>query len=84
MIWATQVLEGMAQKGIPSRAEVSDAAMSVRAECVMLNKGPYIVDTVQFLSDILHRMAEHHSKKRSLLRKLSVSGVAARQNSGVE
>lgn len=82
VIWATQVLEGMAQKGIPSRAEVSDAAMSVRAECVMLNKGPYIVDTVQFLSDILHRMAEHHSKKRSLLRKLSVSGVAATQNSG--
>lgn len=82
VIWATQVLEGMAQKGIPSRAEVSDAAMSVRAECVMLNKGPYIVDTVQFLSDILHRMAEHHSKKRSLLRKLSVSGVAAPQNSG--
>ncbi|MBK9182219.1 MAG: hypothetical protein IPM83_03675 [Ignavibacteria bacterium] len=65
VIWATQVLEGMAQKGIPSRAEVSDAAMSVRAECVMLTKGPYIVDTVQFLSDILHRMAEHHSKKRS-------------------
>ncbi|MCX6140863.1 MAG: pyruvate kinase [Candidatus Kapabacteria bacterium] len=75
IIWATQVLEGMAKKGIPSRAEVSDAAMSVRAECVMLNKGPYIVDTVQFLSGILHRMAEHQSKKRTLLRKLSVSGV---------
>lgn len=83
VIWATQVLEGMAQKGIPSRAEVSDAAMSVRAECVMLNKGPYIINTVQFLSDILHRMAEHHSKKRSLLRKLSVSGVAAKQINGV-
>jgi len=40
MIWATQVLEGMAAKGAPSRAEVSGALMSGRAESVMLNKGP--------------------------------------------
>jgi pyruvate kinase len=73
LIWATQVLEGMAKKGIPTRAEVSDAAMSVRAECVMLNKGPYIVETVQFLGDVLHRMAAHQSKKRTLLRRLRVS-----------
>ncbi len=73
VIWATQVLEGMAKKGLPTRAEVSDAAMSVRAECVMLNKGPFIVETVQFLSDVLHRMAAHQSKKRSLLRHLHVS-----------
>jgi len=73
VIWATQVLEGMAKKGTPTRAEVSDAAMSVRAECVMLNKGPYIVDTVRFLSDVLNRMAAHQSKKRTLLRRLHVS-----------
>ena len=72
-IWATQVLEGMAKKGAPTRAEISDAAMSVRAECVMLNKGPHIVRAVQFLDDILHRMAAHQSKKRALLRKLHVS-----------
>jgi len=40
VIWATQVLESMAKRGIPSRAEVSDAALAVRAESVMLNKGP--------------------------------------------
>lgn len=73
VIWATQVLEGMAKKGTPTRAEVSDAAMSVRAECVMLNKGPYITDTVRFLSDVLNRMAAHQSKKRTLLRRLHVS-----------
>jgi pyruvate kinase len=38
VIWATQVLETLAKTGIPSRAEVTDAAMGVRAECVMLNK----------------------------------------------
>ena len=40
VIWATQVLEGLAKRGLPSRAEISDAAMGARAECVMLNKGP--------------------------------------------
>ena len=75
VIWATQVLEGLAKNGQPSRAEVSDAVMSGRAECVMLNKGPYIVSTVQFLNGILERMTAHQSKKRSMLRKLSVSAV---------
>jgi pyruvate kinase len=73
VIWATQVLEGLAKGGAPSRAEVSDAVMSSRAECVMLNKGPMIVQTVGFLSDVLERMAEHHDKRMSLLRRLSVS-----------
>ena len=40
VIWATQVLESLAKNGQPSRAEITDAAMSHRAECVMLNKGP--------------------------------------------
>ena len=42
VIWATQVLESLAKTGLPSRAEVTDAAMSERAECVMLNKGPFV------------------------------------------
>jgi pyruvate kinase len=73
VIWATQVLEGLAKAGAPSRAEVSDAVMSSRAECVMLNKGPRIVTTVKFLADILGRMEEHHDKRMALLRRLSVS-----------
>jgi pyruvate kinase len=73
VIWATQVLEGLAKAGAPTRAEVSDAVMSSRAECVMLNKGPRVVDTVQFLVDILERMSEHHDKRMALLRRLSVS-----------
>jgi pyruvate kinase len=73
VIWATQVLESLAKKGQPSRAEVTDAAMSVRAECVMLNKGPYILEAVRFLDNVLQRMLRHQEKKRSMLRRLSVS-----------
>lgn len=73
VIWATQVLESMAKSGAPSRAEVSDAVMSGRAECVMLNKGPYIVEATRFLSNVLERMAAHQSKKRSRLRRLSIA-----------
>ena len=73
MIWATQVLEQMARTGTPSRAEVTDAAMSGRAECVMLNKGPCIVDAVGFLEGVLARMERHQRKKSAMLRKLSIS-----------
>jgi pyruvate kinase len=70
VIWATQVLETLAKTGVPSRAEISDAGLGVRAECVMLNKGPYIADAIRTLDDILRRMGEHQDKKRSLLRAL--------------
>jgi pyruvate kinase len=63
VIWATQVLEGMVRDGQASRAEVTDAAMSQRAECVMLNKGPHVVEAVTFLRGILTRMDRHQSKK---------------------
>lgn len=73
VIWATQVLESLAKTGIPSRSEITDAAMGERAECVMLNKGPFIVNAVKTLADILHRMQSHQEKKRSMLRKLHVA-----------
>lgn len=73
VIWATQVLESLAKTGVPSRSEITDAAMGERAECVMLNKGPYIVTAVGILDDILLRMQSHQEKKRSMLRKLHVA-----------
>jgi len=73
VIWATQVLENFAKKGQLSRAEITDAAMGERAECVMLNKGPYIVDAVRVLDDILRRMERHQAKKSSLLRPLTIA-----------
>jgi len=63
VIWATQVLEAMAKRGVPTRAEVTDAAMGERAECVMLNKGPYAEEAVRSLADVLRRMHRHQNKK---------------------
>ena len=76
VIWATQVLERMTKDGLPSRAEVTDAAMGERAECVMLNKGPYLPDTLSTLDDILRRMEAHQSKKTPTLRPLRVASTA--------
>jgi len=73
VVWATQVLESLAKSGFPSRSEITDAAMGERAECVMLNKGPYVVAAVRILDDILRRMQAHQEKKRSMLRKLQLA-----------
>jgi len=75
VIWATQVLETLARTGLPSRAEITDAAMGERAECVMLNKGPHITEAMRTLDDILRRMQAHQSKKRPLLRALRAWGM---------
>jgi pyruvate kinase len=79
-IWATQVLESLAKKGVASRPEITDAAMSVRAECVMLNKGPYIHKALQTLNNILFRMEQHQYKKQSALGKLKVAEAFWRSN----
>jgi pyruvate kinase len=75
VVWATQVLESLAKTGRPSRSEITDAAMGERAECVMLNKGPYITEAVRALHDILVRMQDHQEKKTSMLRKLHVAAA---------
>ena len=73
VIWATQVLESLARGGRPSRAEITDAAMGDRAECVMLNKGPRVGEAVRILGNILQRMQGHQRKKSALLRSLHVA-----------
>lgn len=74
VIWATQVLEHKAKKGLASRAEVSDAAMSQRADCVMLNKGPHILAAIRMLDDILRRMQARQFKKSAQLNKRDFAG----------
>jgi pyruvate kinase len=77
VVCAPLVLETLAGVGAPTRSEVTDAAMSERAECVMLNKGPYVVQAVAALEDILVRMEGHQRKKNPLLRPLSISTLEA-------
>lgn len=55
VIWATQVLDQMNKKGVPTRAEVSDVMMGAQASCIMLNKGPYLLETVDLLNSLLHK-----------------------------
>jgi pyruvate kinase len=70
VIWATQVLESLVRKGVKVRGEMTDAAAAARAECVMLNKGPYVLEAVAQLDRLLARMAEHQHKKTPQLRPL--------------
>ena len=65
VIWATQVLENEAKKGLPSRAEITDAAESQHADCVMLNKGPHILAAIRTLDNILCRMQSLRDRKSS-------------------
>ena len=74
IIWATQVLEKLAKEGIATRSEITDASMASRSECVMLNKGENILQTVEILAGILHRMEAHQYKKKGTLRPLAVAG----------
>jgi len=69
-VWATQVLESLAKKGVPTRAEITDAALAQRAECVMLNKGPFITKAVKMLDKILRRMQHFQKKKETVLPRL--------------
>lgn len=71
VVWATQVLESQLRTGIPSRGEMTDAAMAVRAECVMLNKGPFLFQTIAELDRLWSRMDEHIHKKTPQLRRLT-------------
>jgi pyruvate kinase len=69
-VWATQVLETLAKTGQPSRAEITDAATAQRADCVMLNKGPFIREAITALDDILTRMGAVQRKSRTLSRRI--------------
>jgi pyruvate kinase len=68
VILATQVLETLAKSGVPTRAEIIDAARGQRAECVMLNKGKYVIEAVKILSSLLKTEERHNIKKRQIFR----------------
>ncbi len=67
VIYATQILEGKMKNNLPSRAEVIDAANAQRADCVMLNKGPFVVDTIMSIKNILRKVHTLFHKNKQLL-----------------
>jgi pyruvate kinase len=42
---------------------MTDAAMAARAECVMLNKGPHLLQAIDQLRLLFGRMENHQPKK---------------------
>jgi len=70
VIWATQVLDQLVKKGTPSRAEISDVVLAQRAECVMLNKGEFLLEALAIVDDVFRRMEGHQHKKTARLRPL--------------
>ena len=74
VIWATQVLESMTEHGFPTRGEVTDAADAARADAVMLGIGPYMVDTVRFVEELLARTKQRRARSRALLGKWTALG----------
>jgi pyruvate kinase len=64
-------LESLAKSGLPARAEITDAATGQRAECVMLNKGRFILDAVKILADLLGSRERQRIKKRQVFRDIT-------------
>ncbi|CAG9622314.1 pyruvate kinase [Sutcliffiella rhizosphaerae] len=62
VIWATQVLESLTKYGQPTRAEISDVYLGSRAQCIMLNKGEFIEDSVIALQRIQTHIQEFNGK----------------------
>ena len=60
------------KKNLPSRAEITDAANAQRADCVMLNKGPYVVQTLKVIKDILRKMHTVYQKNRVILKHIEI------------
>jgi pyruvate kinase len=72
VILATQILESLAESGLRSRAEIADAIVGQRAECVMLNNGPHILEAVQTLARLLSTEKRYQlPKKHQLFREFT-------------
>jgi pyruvate kinase len=81
VVWATGVLERLARRGHPVRAEITDAAAAQRAECVMLGKGRYIGRALRLLDDQLTRLQHRQDKQRHLLGELCLGTPAGAESS---
>ena len=67
VVWATQVLESLNKTGLATRSEITDAAQAFKAECVMLNKGGYLLETIATLQEVMQGTDGQRRKKRYTL-----------------
>lgn len=70
VVWATQVLENLAKSGIPSRAEITDVVNGIKSECIMLNKGPHILQAITLLNELIESSEAYQNKNAPILPKL--------------
>lgn len=82
VIWATQVLENLNKSGVATRSEVTDASYAAMSECVMVNKGDYIINVLRTLADILSRSGGHHIKKRYTFRPMQMASRFLKSDPG--
>jgi pyruvate kinase len=68
-------LESLAKRGIPSRAEITDVIKAQQADCVMLNKGPYIQESIKFLDKILKQMEPYREKNTPFTPKIAKAEI---------
>lgn len=59
-ILATEVLDRLIKKGIPSRAELADIFIGSSVDCMMLNKGTYVDKAVDFLKETMQLIVKQH------------------------
>ncbi len=68
VILATQILDTFAKKGMPTRPELSDLSFGSEFDCIMLNKGPYMVNVVNFIAETFVMLAQMKSNEQSITR----------------
>lgn len=71
VIWATQLFETLAKEGTVSPPELSEAGLDRRAACVMLDRGPYLLDALQTLTGMLRRTERWRGKNTPCARALT-------------
>ena len=74
VIWATQVLESLNKSGLATRSEITDAVHASAADCIMLNKGPHTIETLETLKEILKKINRTQKQKAVLARPLNIAG----------
>jgi len=67
IVWATQVLDTLAKTGVPSRSEMTDIFQALKCEAVMLNKGPYILESLRLLNEVLQKDEHFQHKNATML-----------------